>query len=492
MNRKHAAAILALCLFIGCPQAADPPSLSVSARPAAIDDLGQAAELTVTAVDGRGQPGKGPVKVTSLAGSLTAGETVQLDGSGKATANFSCGVASDAACTGRVRIVAEWTSADGTATAETRVNVGAMAGGAGGGNGAGGGAGAAGGSARAGGTGSTAGGSSGGGSATAGGAGTGGGSATAGGAGADAGALFVGDAGEVYLIGRLTETQGAVRLVARVTSPNQPFVGFNDIGFDPTKVMLGPDGRLFYVDAFTHELKAFVVDAWQRAGAVWAYPADAGANDVVVPTPMCTSGNFVSDFWVRPDTGAVVYKCGTAMSYYEGSTELTALAGLSLIAMGHGGAALARMGTTAVTVDTAGVQHNVMGLTAPISQTRYEVRATPTGFVAALAQSTTPNNCESWSISNGGIAMMTGAFAALPGSVTAQFGCGLETGRLDGSGALYSVAQTGLSHVIYRRPVGASAVLIYSETNGFLPNLSTTPPTTFTFFHTSCAIVSGP
>jgi hypothetical protein len=98
-------------------------SLSLTARPNAIDDRGQLTTLIATAVDARGEPGTGAVRFTSVGGSLSQPETITLVG-GTAETPFSCDRAKDLRCKEKVRVVAEWNHLRAEYGAETRVMVG--------------------------------------------------------------------------------------------------------------------------------------------------------------------------------------------------------------------------------------------------------------------------------------------------------------------------------------------------------------------------------
>ncbi len=101
-----------------------PPTISISAKPSALDDKGGITELTLTALMGNGEPGKGAVKVTSTAGSLRDSESVTLGPDGKATVGFTCPLAADPLCKDKVRVVAEWTVNGEVIGTELRIQVG--------------------------------------------------------------------------------------------------------------------------------------------------------------------------------------------------------------------------------------------------------------------------------------------------------------------------------------------------------------------------------
>jgi len=77
----------------------------------------------VTALDGSGQAGTGTVIVTSSHGSLVDSDNVMLDSTGSGTEPFTCAVATDPLCSGRVRVVGEWHTAGQVAYAEVDFNV---------------------------------------------------------------------------------------------------------------------------------------------------------------------------------------------------------------------------------------------------------------------------------------------------------------------------------------------------------------------------------
>ncbi len=103
-------------IWVACSTAAalacTPPvegiaNLALTANPKTIDDKGQQSTLAVEAVDEAQKPGSGVVSFTSTAGQVTP-SFIQLDGSGKGTATFTCAAATDARCKGDVRVTAEW------------------------------------------------------------------------------------------------------------------------------------------------------------------------------------------------------------------------------------------------------------------------------------------------------------------------------------------------------------------------------------------------
>ncbi|ADO74346.1 hypothetical protein [Stigmatella aurantiaca] len=134
-----ASACLVLALAIGVACGGDEgggktpkDDLSLKASPTRISDQGESSTLTVTAESADGAPGTGEVVITTPAGLLANGfkeETLSLE-NGQATTTFTCAKASDAKCTGAVRIAAEWKDA----TASVTVTVGSTDGGTDGGS----------------------------------------------------------------------------------------------------------------------------------------------------------------------------------------------------------------------------------------------------------------------------------------------------------------------------------------------------------------------
>ncbi|MBK7862274.1 MAG: hypothetical protein IPJ65_27435 [Archangiaceae bacterium] len=423
---------------------------------------------------------------------------------GKAEAMFSCAVSADPACSGRVAITAEWNSL--TSGARVQVGDAGIPGTAGGSGGAGGGATAGGAGGGAGG--STAGGSGGGGGSAGsdgGTAGNGGGSGgsndggTAGGGtagGAPPAPSRVPDAGGVYLLGLLTSTVDAgTYALADLANPDAPIVAF-PAGFQPESLQLGPDGRVFYFESVSGRVMQLASDAFEqtRTGAS-RYPADPALNDTQSATPSCL---MVTGFWVRPDTGAVVYGCGSGAShtYHEGSTSLLDLGGIDVLALGAGGAALGRSGTSDVVVDAQGDTHSINGLPAQGLAVLTGARARSPrwdgqGFLVVLGQPNTDTPpCELWRVDLAGGATKLDTFGGLPGSVTSSAEC---SGRVDRTGALHTLGRDGADDVVVVEPrmIGASSVA-YSEAGSSPSNFSIFPPSVFTFVEPHAQLVTAP
>lgn len=136
-SRIVVAAGLVATALIACGPSGE-ASLSLTAQPKTIDNLGQTATVTATAETAEGKPGTGTVHFSSKAGSLTTPIDVELV-NGEATASFSCNVVDDRECNGSVRVTATWTT--GGAELTDNANVMVRAPGTGGGSGSDGGAG---------------------------------------------------------------------------------------------------------------------------------------------------------------------------------------------------------------------------------------------------------------------------------------------------------------------------------------------------------------
>ncbi len=460
------------------------PSLSVSARPGLIDDMGQTSMIRVTATQANGMPGSGSVSLSSSAGSLGVGTTLTLS-SGIAETPFTCAVAADSRCAGQVVLTAEWNGI----TATRRIFVGdagipvGTGGGAGGG---GGGTGGGGGSAGDGGT-SDAGPSDGGPPDS--------GVADAG--PADSGALPPSDGGlsnVVRLLGRLTATTPPTWAVARLAVPNDAQVGFPPNMLASTAVVR-PSGSIVYLDAMAGQVREFVPDPYEAgAGGTAVYPTMPTANDPAFNTSPCSSTNPVSDFWVWPDTGGVVYRCATGASSYENGAEIADLAGLNVLALGYDGLVLARDGMTQVPVivDTAnGMTRTVQGASQQfnllVMGRQRSVRAAPGGFFVVFGQPG-PNEvppCNLWRIDflNGMLLVETYNFAA--GSTC--------VGRLDAQLNFYALGTQSGDDVVTLHPrMLMPTSTVYTEAGATPSSFATNPPTVFTFFEPGSSLITGP
>ncbi|MBI5547517.1 MAG: hypothetical protein HY901_26845 [Deltaproteobacteria bacterium] len=113
--------VLAMLLLCGCPQSE--PELNLSVTPRSISNTGARAAVSVIALDEQGEAGSGAVRVETTAGRLEATDLTLADG--KAGTLFSCSVAADSRCQGRVQLTATW--AEKAITATTTVTISAPA-----------------------------------------------------------------------------------------------------------------------------------------------------------------------------------------------------------------------------------------------------------------------------------------------------------------------------------------------------------------------------
>jgi hypothetical protein len=116
MNRKlllGTSALALVGLFIRCtPPTMQDASLSLTAKPRTIANDGMAASvITITATDEMAAAGTGIVHLSSTAGSLSGGMDVTLDSNGSGTANFTCDLAMDMGCSGKVTVNGTWSHA---------------------------------------------------------------------------------------------------------------------------------------------------------------------------------------------------------------------------------------------------------------------------------------------------------------------------------------------------------------------------------------------
>jgi hypothetical protein len=127
----------------GCGAPKGEPLLDLKLTPNAVSD-GTVVQVSVIATAGDGTVGKGTVRITSAAGSLTAPVDLTLDSFGTARGPFTCDPTMESACARPVRVVAEWSTEGKVVIAEARLNSSST--GTGGGSGTGGGPGTGGGS----------------------------------------------------------------------------------------------------------------------------------------------------------------------------------------------------------------------------------------------------------------------------------------------------------------------------------------------------------
>lgn len=94
------------CFVLGCTPTGE-RTLDLSATPKSARS-GVPIRLKVLAVEVDGRVGAGAVTITTAAGSLREGITLELDGFGSAATDFVCNAAVDSLCKDKVRVVATW------------------------------------------------------------------------------------------------------------------------------------------------------------------------------------------------------------------------------------------------------------------------------------------------------------------------------------------------------------------------------------------------
>lgn len=243
------AAVVVLAGFLlGCPSGDGIPTLSMTAKPTAIDDKGAESTITISATDESGKAGTGTVALTTAAGSLDTMMVTLANGTG--TAKFTCAVASDPGCKGSVHISGTWmTPKKAAVTGFTNIQVGSNGGGAGGGGG-------------------TDGGTDGG--STGGGAGGGGGSATGGGAG---GGGASGDGG-----------------LTLVTNKAQIFTGVGDTATLTANVSIGGTPQSGQAVTFTTDLGLLAAADGGTGSASVMANTDSAGNAVALLSETGTPG----------------------------------------------------------------------------------------------------------------------------------------------------------------------------------------------------------
>lgn len=121
-QRRLVPFVFVLSAFVACGPMKVEPELALTASPRQLDGVGQTSVLKITAVDDLAKPGTGKVRLTSTAGSLKDGVDVDLL-AGEGVAEFACVRASEPACTGSIRITAEWVAGGKLVSAATSVSI---------------------------------------------------------------------------------------------------------------------------------------------------------------------------------------------------------------------------------------------------------------------------------------------------------------------------------------------------------------------------------
>ncbi len=120
---RLAALTVGTALTASCGGSGAAEDLVILPRPASIMDTGEVSVIKVSATDLQFNPGKGSVHVSSAAGSLRSGIDLTLDADGLAQTDFSCKLADDPDCVGKIKLTASWTAAGKTANAERDITI---------------------------------------------------------------------------------------------------------------------------------------------------------------------------------------------------------------------------------------------------------------------------------------------------------------------------------------------------------------------------------
>ncbi len=423
---KTTSGALTLLVVLSCQPQLGEPVLDQTVSPKTIDDQGQVATVEIVGTDGAGKVGTGALTVTSAAGSLSAGQTLEFDAYGKVTTTFSCDVALDSKCVGTVRVVAEWTSNGVPVIAETRVTVGGEGTGAGAGGGSGAGLGS-----------------------------------TGGGAGGGSGL------NTVMVLG----STGTISGIAPIDSPTSYRIGLPI----PYHAVIRPNGRIAYIKEQPLAFLEFTVDQFVRTATGGSAAPNVLANDPRLPTPMCGTTslpNEIGDFWVRPDTSAIVYQCGLmTKNRFEGTQELTAFDGFELLQLGPQKAALMTTSTTTVVRNEAGA--DAVSAYPRIVMGRRDTRSRPDGFWVASGDATL--GCSLKLLKFDGTVQTVGTYAAPPATVTIP-STSFCAGKIDTDGTLLSIVMGA----VVRRPLSPGVASVPYDTSG-LPARDFTrfPPSTY-------------
>ena len=98
--------------------------LAVTAKPPDINDRGEETVIKVVATDGFGKVGKGKVTLKSDSGSLSDGQTFDLDAYGGVTTPFHCDIREDMYCRDVVTVSAKWINETGErVSADVRITI---------------------------------------------------------------------------------------------------------------------------------------------------------------------------------------------------------------------------------------------------------------------------------------------------------------------------------------------------------------------------------
>lgn len=271
------------------------------------------------------------------------------------------------------------------------------------------------------------------------------------------------DAQQVYLFGTVLEGSCSSDAIAHWMDPNHAGVGFGCYTNEDRAIVVPGTGRLIFTDSTDDTLREFRCDDCEDFNELPGprrYPRNVFANDVMVPTPGCTSrGVGLSEFRVWPD-GSVIHRCREAGASWYDETGATVASAEVIVALGNNGRVLVRDGssgplsvldvaTSSVTaVDRAGV--------GPVLTSR--ARA-PSGFWVVFTASR--DRPELWSIEEDGTTNLVTTYAPQPPEL--RFA---GHARLDGARHLFHFARTDASpfhDVIVRRSPSGQSTVVYTE-----------------------------
>jgi hypothetical protein len=207
--------------------------------------------------------------------------------------------------------------------------------------------------------------------------------------------------------------------------------------------VLGPDGRLAYVEAAGGKLRRFVPDVKTWDGARWIITSPE-RNDPVIPTKCDKPDDGVEQVWFHPKNGELYYRCNlspivksaTGAVFHDGRGEL--------LAIGVDGSKLVVTDALSIVTPSA-TKKDVSGI---VSRT---ARAAPDGFLVATG--TRAKSCRLIRLGFDGTSSDRGTFSGVPGGTrTDSEGC---FGVLDADGRLYQWAtitgDASVQHVLVRR-----------------------------------------
>ena len=438
MRVRLVVALLTVGVAVGvacAPPEALPLTFFFTARPRAVADTGEQAVLNVSVADSANAPRTGTVTLTAAAGAFAAGgkqATVELDDAGRGSTSWACDVGQDPGCAGNVRLEARWELGADFLVQVLRMAVGPPDGG------------------------------------TDGGAGDGGVS--------DGGLPISFDEGGMLLLGTLQEGACYRDALADPAAPTQVLMGFPCYTSDPVLSA----GALYYRDGQAQKILRFVRDLPARAtfGTGYVYPLAPEQNDVEVPTSGCTA---VSNFSFTPD-GKLFHTCfGTTGRFLDG--QLVGYpASASILALGVGGSALLRTGST---VSVGELDGGLTPIDAGTAGWTMVARSDPQGFKLARL---VPAPVALYLVQRDGAVTMTGTYA----DPAAGANYSVLT-RIAGDGALWTFGSDGTqSDTVVRVPLApGTSTVVYTEANAPADNWSVSPPRLYVKIHIS-DLVTGP